>query len=164
LGADDASNRMTREEPRKDVEADVPPGSTHRDEAATDVGPQGEARAANNGFEFPPHLKVTPVVLERLGRVGSRHCCVSYAKCGRSHRGELHLGSSRAQAPIGVERSPLAELRRVSKRTPDFFRRMAQLSDENERPLFAILSYLRPAGRTRFVLLAIDHLLLLTPA
>src|SRR5260370_15131934 len=52
-------------------------------------------------------------------------------------------------------------MRRVGKRLPDFFRRVAQFSDENERPLLSVLSYLRPAGRTRCVLLAIVHLLLL---
>jgi hypothetical protein len=33
---------------------------------------------------------------------------------------------------------------------------------ENERPVFSVLSYLRPACRTRCVLLAIGHLLLLS--
>ncbi len=42
-------------------------------------------------------------------------------------------------------------MRRVGKRLPDFFRRVAQFSDENERPLLSVLSYLRPAGRTRCV-------------
>src|SRR2546422_1741145 len=49
-------------------------------------------------------------------------------------------------------------MRRVSKRLPDFFRRVAQFSDENERPLLSVLSYLRSAGRTRCVLFAIGHL------
>ena len=53
LGADDASNRLTRDEPLKNIEADVPPGSTHCDKAVTDVGPQRQARAATKGFEFP---------------------------------------------------------------------------------------------------------------
>ena len=48
-------------------------------------------------------------------------------------------------------------MRRVGKRLPDFFRRVAQFSDENERSLLSVLSYLRPAGRTRCVLLAIGH-------
>src|SRR5437764_15450667 len=55
------------------IEADVPPGSTHRDVAAIDVGPQRQARAAPNGVELPPHIEATPVVLEHLGSVGSRH-------------------------------------------------------------------------------------------
>jgi hypothetical protein len=49
LGADDASNRLTRNETIQNIEADVPPGSTHGDEAVTDVGPEREARAANDG-------------------------------------------------------------------------------------------------------------------
>src|SRR5712664_1430897 len=55
-----------------------------------------------------------------------------------------------------------AHPRWVGERLPDFFRRVAQFSDENERPLLSVLSYLRPAGRTRRVLLAIDHLVLLS--
>src|ERR1700693_3675552 len=54
-----------------------------------------------------------------------------------------------------------SQMRRVGKRLSDFFRRVAQLSDENERPLLSVLSSLRPAGRTRCVLLAIGHLFLL---
>src|SRR5437660_3029637 len=71
LGADDASNRLTREEPLKDVEADVPARGAPRDEAAIDVVPEREARAATEGFEFPPDI----VVLKHLGSVGSRHSC-----------------------------------------------------------------------------------------
>src|SRR5271154_3845148 len=55
-------------------------------------------------------------------------------------------------------------MRRFGKRLPDLFRRVAQFSNENERPLLAILLYLRPVGRARRVLLAIHHLLLLTSA
>src|SRR6202030_3432778 len=73
-----------------------------------------------------------------------------------------HRGANRTVAPIGLKGSPLAQMRRVGKRLSDFFRRVAQLSDENERPLLSVLSYLRPAGRTRCVLLAIGHLLLLS--
>jgi hypothetical protein len=64
-------------------------------------------------------------------------------------------------APIDLKGSPLAQMRRVGKRLPDFLWGVAQFSDENERPLLAFLSYLRPAGRTGCVLLAIGHLLLL---
>src|SRR3990172_6900397 len=81
-------------------------------------------------------------------------------KASSSHRGEFHRGSNRSQARIGFKGSPLAQMRRVSKRLPDSFRRVAQFSDENERPPLSVLSYLRPAGRTRSVLLATGHLLL----
>jgi hypothetical protein len=40
-----------------------------------------------------------------------------------------------------------------------FFRRVAQFSDENERPLFSVLPHLRPAGGIRRVPLAISLLL-----
>src|SRR4030095_648312 len=39
VGADDASNGLTGEKPLQHIEANVPPGSTHRDEAAIDVAP-----------------------------------------------------------------------------------------------------------------------------
>src|ERR1700730_14802920 len=146
LGADDASNRLTREEPLKDVEADVPARGAPRDEAAIDVVPQRQARAAaTKGLKFPPDVLSPPVVLKHLWSVGSRHSCFGNPRRGRSHRGELHL-SNRTQAPIGFKGSPLAQMRRLGKRLPDFFRRVAQFSNENERPLLAALSYLRPAG------------------
>lgn len=155
LGADDASNRLTREESLQDVERDVPARGAPRDEAAIDAVPQPQARATTEGFEFPPDI----VVLKQLGSVGSRHCC--WQRRGRSHPGEIQLGSNRTQAPIGYEGSLLAQMRRVGERLPDFFRRVAQFSDQNESPLLSVLSCLRPAGRARCVRLAIDHLLLL---
>jgi hypothetical protein len=139
VGADDASKRLTREEPLKDVEGDVPARGAPRDEAAIDVVPQREARAATRGLEFPPDI----AVLQQLGSIRSRHFC--FQRRGRSHPGELHR-SNRTHAPIDDEWSPLAQMRRVGKRLPDFFRRVAQFSDEDERPLlFTILS---PSFRT----------------
>src|SRR5690348_10088719 len=40
---------------------------THGDEAMTDIGPQGQARAASDGFELPAHIEVTPGVLQQVG-------------------------------------------------------------------------------------------------
>ena len=111
------------------IETDVPSGSTHGDEAVTNVGPQRQARTATHSFELPPHIEVTPFVLKQLGNVGSRHGCFGNVRLGRCHRGEFHRGSNRAQVPIDYEGSPLAEMRRVSKRLPDFFRRVAQLTN-----------------------------------
>src|SRR5258708_25641050 len=62
---------------------------------------------------------------------------------------------------MGIEGGSLAQLRRVGERLPDFFRRVAQFSDENERPRLPVLLYLRPAGRTWCVLLPNGHRLLL---
>ena len=69
-------------------------------------------------------------------------------------------GSSLTQAPISVEWRPLAQLRRVGQRLPDFFRWVAQFSDENERPVFSLLSHLG-AGGTRCVVIASGHVFLL---
>src|ERR1700675_3329895 len=164
LGADNAADGSSAEKVIQNIETNVPSGSAHCDEAVTDVGPQRQARALTQGFEFPPHIEATPLVLKQFGSVGSRHCCFGNLRRGRSHGGEPHRGSKRTQAPIGFKGSPLAQMRRVGKRLPDFFRRVAQFSDENERPLLSVLSYLRCAGRTRCVLLANAHLRLLVPS
>src|SRR5215831_696578 len=161
LATNDAADGSSAEKAIQNIETNVPPGSTHWDEAAIDVVPERQARAATEGFEFPPDILGAPFVLEHLGSVGSRHSCFGNLRRGCSHRGELHRGSNRTQAPIGFKGRPPAQMRRVGKRLPDFFRRVAQFSDENERPLLSVLSYLRPAGRTRCILLAIGHRLLL---
>src|SRR5579875_3910433 len=86
-----------------------------------------------------------------------------------SHRMSPYSSTSGASARvtlvlIGVEGRPLAELCRLGQRLPDFFRWVTQFSRENQRPFLSILSDLRPAGRTRHVLVVIGHLLLLTSA
>ena len=65
FGADDASDGSSAQKVIQNIETNVPPGSTHCDEAATDVGPQSQARAATNGFELPPHIEATPLVLKQ---------------------------------------------------------------------------------------------------
>src|SRR5438445_10627298 len=64
LGTNDAAEGGSAEQVIQNIEANVPPGRTHRDEAAIDVGPQRQPRAATNGFELPPHIEAPPVVLE----------------------------------------------------------------------------------------------------
>ena len=98
LSADDASNRLTCEEPLQDVEGDMPARGAPRDEAAIDAVPQRQACAATKGFEFSPHI----IVLKHLGSVGSRHSC--FGNLRRSHSGELHR-SDRTQVPIGLKGS-----------------------------------------------------------
>src|ERR1700722_15856859 len=171
LGADDAANGRSAEKAIQNIETNVPARSAHCDEAVTDVGPQRQTRAATMTselkiFESPPHIETPPLVLKLLGSVGSRHRCFGNARRGRSHRGELHRGPNRTEVPIGIKGSPLAQMRRIGKRLPDFFRRVAQFPDENERPLVLtvfspILLYPRPAGWTRWVVLEIAHLPLL---
>src|SRR5262245_44927668 len=123
--------------------------------------PERQARAATECFKFPPDVLATPVVLKHLWCIGARHSCFGNLRCGRSHSGELHRGSDDTQGAIGFKGSPLAQMHWVRKRLPDFLRRVSQFSDENERPLLSVLSYLRTACRTWCVMLAIGHLLLL---
>src|SRR5579863_7988365 len=73
LRAGDAADGSSAEKVIQHVETDVPSGSAHGNKGATDVGPQCKARAATYGFEFPPHIEATPVVLKRLARVCPRH-------------------------------------------------------------------------------------------
>src|SRR5580704_11405123 len=156
-GANDAAHGSSAQKVIQYIETNMPSSSAHCDEAMTDVSPQRHARAVTEGFEFPPHIEVTPVVFKRVGSVGSRHSFLGNTRCWRCHRCELHRGSNRAQVRIGVKRSPLPQMRRVGKRLPDFLRRVPQFSHENERPLlFSILPPVllnpRSAGRTRHVL------------
>src|SRR2546430_10001199 len=100
LGTNDAADGGSAEQMIQNIESKVPPGSTHRDEAAIDVGPQRQARAATNGFELPPYIEATPVVLEHRGSVGSRNRCFADARRGPSHPSQLHHGSNTTQPPI----------------------------------------------------------------
>ena len=72
--------------------------------------------------------KLAPLVLKHLGSVGSRHRCFGNVRRGCAHRGELHRDSGSIQASIGVEGRPLAQVRWIGNRSPDFFRRVAQFS------------------------------------
>src|SRR5581483_8822100 len=148
LRANDASNGLIGEKPIQHIQTNVPSSSTHGNEAAINVGPKRQARAAGKRFEFPSHIKVTPSVLKHIGSVSPLHGCFGDMRRGRSYRGEFHCSSNLTQVPIGIEGSPLAQVRRIGQRLPDFLRRVPQLSDENKGPLFSILSYLRPAGGT----------------
>src|SRR5258706_16354620 len=133
LGADHAADGSSAEKVIQNIETNVPSGSTHCNKTVTDVGPQRQARTATRGLQFPPHIEATPLVLKHLGSVGSRYGCFGNARGGRSPCGELHLGSGRTQVPISVEGRPLAQIRRAGYRLPDFFPRVAQFSDGNER-------------------------------
>src|SRR5207302_4270268 len=155
----DAADRSSDEWPIQNVETNVPACSAHGDKAAINAVPQRQARTAIESFELPPGI----AVLKQLGSIGSCHS--SFGNLRRSHPGELHRSSNRTQVPIGFEGCPLAQMRRIGNRLPDLFRCVTQFSDENERPLLlSVLSYLRSAGRTWHVLLAIAHLLLLASA
>src|SRR5438874_12752190 len=84
LGAGDAADGASAEKAIQNIESNVPPGSTHRDEATIDVVPQRQARAATKRFELPAGI----VVLKHGGSLGSRHSC--FQRRGSSHPGELY--------------------------------------------------------------------------
>jgi hypothetical protein len=161
LAANDAADGLSMEKPIQNIETNVPPGSTHGDEPAIDVVPQCQARAASKTFQFPTEVLPAPVVLKQLRSIGSCHDGLGNLLRGRSYCGEFYFGSNVAQIAIGLKGRPLAQLRRVGQCLPDFLRRVAQFSDQNERPLRSVLPYLRPAGGTRFVRVAIFHLFFL---
>src|SRR5271165_3341910 len=81
-GADDGADGSSAEKAIQNIETNVPARGAPRDEAAIDVVPQRQARAAAKGFEFPPDI----AVLKQLRSVGSRHCC--FERLGCSHPGE----------------------------------------------------------------------------
>src|SRR5436190_23480031 len=71
LGTNDAADGGSAEKVIQNIETNVPPGSTHRDEAAIDVGPQREARAATKGFFFSLS-SFSFVLIDPCGRGGVR--------------------------------------------------------------------------------------------
>src|SRR3954447_11987724 len=82
----DAADGRSAEKAIENIEANVPSGGTHGDEAAINVGPQRQARAATKRLEVPPHVEAPPLVLKHPGSVGSRHGCFGNVRRGRSHR------------------------------------------------------------------------------
>src|SRR6202035_43825 len=72
-GADHAADGSSAEKPIQNIETNVPPGSTHCDEAPIDVVPQCQARAATKVFEFPPHLVCRLLLVKREQPVWSRN-------------------------------------------------------------------------------------------
>src|SRR5262245_18591037 len=56
IGADHAADGISAEKVIQNIEADVPPRGTHGDEGARDAGPEGQARAAAEGFELPSDI------------------------------------------------------------------------------------------------------------
>src|SRR5579883_860264 len=140
----------------QDVERNMPARGSPRDKAAIDVGPEGQPPSAGRWFQFPAGV----TVLEKSRGFGPGDLRID--RHGIAHPGEFHILTCGCQASVNVERSPLAQLHRISQRLPDSLGRMAQLPDENQGPLISIsLLDSCPARRTRCVLLAIKHAYLL---
>ena len=85
--ADDASHRLTGEEPTSNVEGNMPACGAPGDEASIDAVPKLEPSAAAERLEFPPDV----AILKHLG-VGLRHFC--FERRGCSHPGELHRSNA----------------------------------------------------------------------
>src|ERR1700752_3173363 len=99
VGSYDAADRVTREMPPEHVEADVPARGAPRDEAAIDVVPEREPRAAALRLQFPAQIASSPAVLEQRRRLGTLHGALGNHRGRRSHRRELHR-SHGGEAPI----------------------------------------------------------------
>src|ERR1700689_4221870 len=111
VAAHHAADGSSVEKAIQNIEADVPARRAPGDEAAIDVVPQRQARAATGRFEFPPDVTVLP----HLGSVSPRPR--RFERRRPSPPGELHR-SNRTQAPVDVEGRPLPQMLRVGQRLP----------------------------------------------
>jgi S-adenosylmethionine:tRNA ribosyltransferase-isomerase len=147
----DTPERLAGHHALRDVEADVPAGCNSRKPGLVFDGvPEGQARSRRGRFELPPQHVVVPRVLEQGGRVGTPHRrrgLLGTVAPGRRQGGRTEL----PEVAVGVERRPLAELRRVGERGPDSVRRMPQLAHEDEREAVALAMGFDVSGGARSV-------------
>src|SRR5262245_46696221 len=138
IRAGDASDGVTGEMVIQHVEADVPTRSAHRDVVTVDVVPQRQpGAAASRRLELPADVLSTPAEFEQPVRVCALHLSLGYMR--GAHRREL-CATDRTEVPVGIERSPFAEMLGVGERLPDLCWRVAELADENQGPLLPIFS------------------------
>src|SRR5581483_3974127 len=155
---DAASDGYAGEQMVEDVEGNMPSSGTHGDETAIDAGPQRQASATGERFEFPSHFVLAPGVLERLGSVGPLYDCFGNMQPRCSYGSELYRSANCGKIRIRVKRSPLAQMCRIGERLPDFLRRVAQFADQDEPPSLALfLFHLRLGGEPRGVMRAVGH-------
>ncbi len=127
------------------------PAAPHETKRAVDVDPEREARAAARRLELPPEIAAAPAVLEQPRRLGALHGGLGDVRRRRADRRQLHRPRG-GQVPIGVERRPFGQVRRIGQRFPHHRRRMTELTDQDQRPLLAVLldvAARRPRGRAR---------------
>ena len=143
-------------EPIQNVEGDVPPAAPHE--------MKRRSMLCHNVRRVPPPESSSSHRISRCTPAPWEPPLASLLfskRRGRSHQVRFTVPAV-PRLPSTLKGAHSCRCGRVGERLPDFFRRVAQFSDENERPLLSVLSYLRPAGRTRCVLLAIGHVLLLS--
>src|SRR5207248_2569979 len=127
----------------------------HRYVIPVDVVPKREpSAAASQRLQFPANVVSTPAIFERPWRVGPLHLGLGYVR--RAH-GREFCGASDTEVPVGIERSPFAEILGVRERLPHLGRRVGEVADQDERPLLTIFSDLGARSRTRRVLLTDAH-------
>src|SRR5579863_1030647 len=156
FGTRDGSDRISIQEQLQHIERDVPARRTHRDVVSIDDAPERQTRAATNSFQLPAHVVVARVVLEHFWRLGSRYFRFDWR--GRSDPRKLHDVAGFAKTAIDLEGRPIAKLRGIGQRLPDFIGRVTELFDENQRPLFSVFFDARHIGWTWGVLPARAHL------
>ena len=110
----------SREGTVQHVEADVPAGRAHRDVPAVDVVPEREPRAAARAASAPSGCPWPPQLYSSSsGRVGPLHAVSVTMRRRRPHGRERHGGPTVAEAPIGIERRPFAQMLGLGERLPD---------------------------------------------
>src|SRR5512143_3072889 len=97
IGTYNAAEWLSVEEVIEDVEADVPSGRAHRDEAAIDIGPQCEASSVSTRLKVPSHVESAPVVREQSGSVGLSHRCFGNVRAWCADGGETRRGAGFAE-------------------------------------------------------------------
>src|SRR5262249_20398844 len=154
LGTHHAADRFGREEPVEHVEANVPARRTPGDEAVIDMVRERKPGAAGVRLQLRAGVVAAPAVFEPAGRVGALHDRVRDHR--RPDRRELGRPGGR-QAPVGVERRPFPEMRRVGQRLPYLCRRGVEAPGQDERPVVSLLADFRAGGGARHVALAGVH-------
>src|SRR5437016_5501925 len=79
----------------------------------------------------------------------------------RADRRELR-GADAAEASIGIERSPRAQMLGLGERLPNLRGRVGEIAGHDERPLLSVFLYARARSGARRVLLTTVHDLLLS--
>src|SRR6185312_1741913 len=153
---DQTSDRILRQQPSEDVEADVPAGRAPDDEAVVDGVPEPEARTAPvERLELPAEV-AAPGVLQEARRLGALDDDLGDLRGRRPDRRELRR-SGGAEVPIGVEGRPFGQLRRIGQRLPHHRRRMAEVADHEQRPLVAVLAHLGSGRRAGLITFTVAH-------
>jgi len=138
FAAHDPPDGLGRQESVEHIEADVPARRTHGYESTIDVVPESEPRTRSEWLELPSHLVVTPLILEQLRRVSPSDARLRdlwrRIPTVESLTGPSSSGSGQRRT------GPLAQLRGVRQRVPDFRRRMLEVPNDDKRPFLAILA------------------------